>query len=357
MSGAMPMTPRQRAVEAMYRRPTDRVPCVPFIDNSYAAPRAGVPVSQCFLDPDVYAQGLVASLERHPDIDGVSINLCLADNIILEIKETRYEYLVKTIGGLTWMVPFNDVGSVLETEITSFDDPRLEQDDPFKPGIIQTLQSIPEDLRKLYLFSCGLTGPFSQVAFMLGLNRTMEATIDDPEGLHRAIKKRVPFALRWVEEMTQFDPACIWIGEGFASSSLISARTYKEFVLPYEQIVADKIRERGVPSVLHICGKINPILDLIPESRADCLEADWPVALEDAHQRIADRISIKGNLNTTDLVRGEETQIYELSRQAIEIMKGKPGFILSSGCALGRDTPPEHVDAMVRATRDFGQYA
>jgi uroporphyrinogen decarboxylase len=351
------MTPRQRAVEALYRRSTDRVPCVPFIDNSYAAPRAGVPVSQCFLDPNIYAQGLVASLERHPDIDGVSINLCLTDEIIQDIRETRDEYLVKTTGGLTWMVPFNDVGSVLETEITSFDDPRLDEDDPFKPGIILTLRAIPEDLRKRYLFSCGLTGPFSQVGFMLGLTHIMEATVDDPEGLHRAIRKRVPFALRWVEEMAQYDPGCIWIGEGFASSSLIGAHTYKEFVLPYEQIVADKIREVGVPSVLHICGKIYPILDLIPDSRADCLEADWPVALEDARQRIADRISIKGNLNTTDLVRGEEAEIYDLSRKAIEVMKGKPGFILSSGCALGRDTPPEHVDAMARAARDFGQYA
>ncbi len=31
-------------------------------------------------------------------------------------------------------------------------------------------------------------------------------------------------------------------------------------------------------------------------------------------------------------------------------------FILSSGCCLGRDTPPENVDAMVRACEDFGGY-
>ena len=351
------MTPRQRAIEAMYRRPTDRVPCVPFIDNSYAAPRAGVPVSQCFLDPKIYAQGLVAALERHPDIDGVSINLCLTEDIIQNVRQTKDEYLVRTTGGMTWMVPFNDVGSVLETEITTFDDHRLDEDDPFKPGIIQTLQALPKELRERYLFSCGLTGPFSQVAFMMGLTRVMEATIEDPEGLHSAIQKRVPFALRWVEEMAQDDPGCIWIGEGFASSSLIGAHTYKEFVLPYEQIVVDKIREVGIPSVLHICGKIYPILDLIPDSRADCLEADWPVAMIDARQRIADKISIKGNLNTTDLVRGKEADAYEVSRQAIEAMKGKPGYILSSGCALGRDTPPAHVDAMSRAARDFGQHS
>ena len=346
------MTPRQIAVDAMYRRPTDRVPCIPFIDNSYAAPRAGVAVSECFLNPRAYAQGLVASLERHPDIDGLSINLCLADEIILDIQKTKTDFLVKTTGGLTWMIPNNDVGSVQKTEISSFDDPRLEQDDPFKPGIIQTLQHIPTNLRQQYLFSCGLTGPFSQVGFMVGLTRLMEATLDDPVGLHRAIQKRLPLAIAWAEEMAQYDPGCIWIGEGLASSSLISARTYQEFVLPYETLLAEKIRQLGIPSVLHICGKILPILDRIPDTHVDCLEADWPLPLEAARDRIADRVSIKGNLNTSILVHGKEAEIYQLSRQAIETMQNKPGFILSSGCALGRDTPPEHVDAMVRAARE-----
>jgi len=348
------LTHRQRAVNAIQRHTTDRPPCVPFIDNSYAAPRAGRKVSECFIDPDAYAEGLVASLERHPDIDGVSINLCLADEIILEVKQTADEYLVKTTGGLTWLVPFNDVGSVRETEVTSFDDSRLESDDPFKPGIILTLKAIPDDLHQRYLFSCGLTGAFSQVAFMMGLTRVMMATIEEPQALERAIKKRLPFALRWAEEMAEFDPPCVWIGEGFASSSLMSAHTYKRFVLPYEHIVCDRLRELGIPSIIHICGKINPILDMIPETHADCLEADWQVDLVDARQRIGDRISIKGNLNTTTLVHGSQSEIYELSRQALRTMQGNPGFILSSGCALGRDTPPENVDAMLRAAKESG---
>lgn len=347
-------TPRQRAVAAMYRRTTDRPACVPFIDNSYAAPRAGRKVSDCFLDPDAYAESLVASLARHPDIDGVSINLCLDNEIILDLKQTADETIVKTTGGLTWLVPFNDVGSVRETEVTSFDDSRLETDDPLKPGIIRTLKAIPEDLRKRYLFSCGLTGAFSQVAFMMGLARVMVATIEEPQALEKAIEKRLPFALRWAEEMAEFDPPCVWIGEGFASSSLMGAQTYKRFVLPYERIVCDRLRELGIPSIVHICGKINPILELIPETHADCLEADWQVDLADARQRIGERIAIKGNLNTTTLVRGSPSEVYELSRSALRAMRGNPGFILSSGCALGRDTPPENVDAMLRAAKEAG---
>lgn len=350
------MGSRQRAVEAMYGRKPDRVPCMPFIDNSYSSPVMGVPVSQCFLDPTSHAESMLACLERHPIIDGVSINLCLADEIILEKQKRADGYVIKTTGGITWMIPYNDIGSVMEREIVSFDDPRLEFDDPLKPGIIRTLQAIPADIRRRYLISAGVTGPFSQVCIMMGIERVMLATIDDPAGLHCAIEKRLPLALRWIEEMAEYDPGCIWIGEGLASSSLIGPTTYREFVVPYERALVEKIRQVGVPSVLHICGRLKPSLDLIPETETNCLEVDWQVDLADAKSRIGDRVSIKGNLNTTALVSSGPEVIYEMSKQAMEDAATEGGFILSSGCALGRDTPPENVEAMAQAALDYGQY-
>ena len=351
----MAMMARQRAVEAMFGRQPDRVPFVPLIDNSYAAPVLGVPVSRCFLDPVAHAEALAACFDRHPHIDGLSINLCLADEIIVERTETRDGYVIKTTGGTTWMIPYNDIGSVLEREITSFDDPRLEFEDPLRPGIFRTLEAIPADIRARYLINAGVTGPFSQVCFLMGIERVMLATIDDPAGLHRAIEKRLPLALQWITDMAALYPGSIWIGEGLASSSLISPKTYREFVAPYEKLLADQIRAAGVPSVLHICGKLNPALEVIPETGVNCLEADWQVDLAAAKALIGDRVSLKGNLNTTTLVEARPEKVYAEARQLVEAAAGG-GFILSSGCALGRDTPPENVEAMAQAALDYGLY-
>ncbi len=356
MINSSPMTPRQRVTEAMYGRKPDRVPCMPFIDNSYSSPTLGIPVSQSFLDPTSHAESLAACFERHPNLDGVSINLCLSDEIILEKEERSDEYLIKTTGGITWILPHNDIGSVMEREIVSFDDPRLEHDDPLKPGILRTLEAMPSEIRSKYMVCTGVTGPFSQICILMGIERVMMATIEDPAGLHRAIEKRLPLALQWIEELAQFDPGAIWIGEGLASSSLIGPTTYREFVVPYEKALTQKIRQVGVPSVLHICGKLNPSLDFIPETETDCLEADWQVDLADAKSRIGDRVSIKGNLHTTTFVSGKPEEIYELSKQAIANTASEGGFILSSGCALGRDTPAANVEAMAQAILDYGQY-
>ena len=347
---------RRRGIQAMYGGQPDRVPCVPLIDNSYSARVLGVPVSKCFVSPMAHAESLAACFQRHRGIDGLSINLCLADEVVLNRQALSDGYLIETTGGITWKVPNDDIGTVLAHDITSFDDPRLGYEDPLKPGILQTLQALPPEIRRQYLINVGVTGPFSQLVFLMGLERVLLATIEEPHALHRAIEKRLPLALQWVQEIGDLDPGCIWIGEGVASSSLISRAAYREFVLPYESALADQIRRLGVPSVLHICGKIDPILGDVPETGVDCLEADWPVDMAEAKARIGAKVALKGNLNTTTLVQAAPEEIYHLSRDLIWYVARGGGFVLSSGCALGRDTPPGNVDAMSQAAQDEGWY-
>ena len=115
------MTGRHRAVDTIFGQTPDRVPCVPLIDLSYASAVANVPVSTCFLDPKIHAQALVDALKRHPTIDGLSVNICLSDNVIIEFNKSQDGYLAKTTGGITWKVPRQDVGSVQACEIKSFE--------------------------------------------------------------------------------------------------------------------------------------------------------------------------------------------------------------------------------------------
>ena len=107
---------------------------------------------------------------------------------------------------------------------------------------------------------------------------------------------------------------------------------------------------------MHICGKLQANLDSLPGTGADAVEIDWQVDVADAKRRIGDRLTLKGNLNTSTLVHAQPDEVYQLAKEVIA--QGKPGgrFILSSGCCLGRGTPPENVDAMVRACEDFGGY-
>jgi uroporphyrinogen decarboxylase len=350
------MTSRQRAEAAMRGGRPDRVPVVPLIDNSYAAACLGVPVSECFLKPEVHARALAAALERHPGIDGLSINIGLTESVLTDLRRTSDGYLATTTDGCVWNIPWNDVGTPASRSVDSFGDGRLRSADVLKPHILDTLRHLPAEILERYDISVGLTGPFSQVLFMMGLDRALPALIEEPAALKDAVEARIPFALRWAEEAAALGAPSVWIGEGFASSSLISPVQFAEFVLPAEQRVTARLRELGVPSVLHICGKATGSLESIAQSGSDCFEADWQVDLAEARDRFRGRVALKGNLHTTHLLHASPEQIYTEARAVLEQARaGEGSFILSSGCALGRDTPPENVEAMVRAAQDYGR--
>jgi len=60
-----------------------------------------------------------------------------------------------------------------------------------------------------------------------------------------------------------------------------------------------------------------------------------------------------GNINPCDpLVLGSAEQVTAAARNVIAATGGR-GLFLSSGCALGRNTKPENLAAMVRAAREF----
>jgi MtaA/CmuA family methyltransferase len=215
---------------------------------------------------------------------------------------------------------------------------------------------MPSEVVARYNISVGLTGPFSQVAFLMGVERVLTGLIDEPEELKAAIERRVPFAIAWAEQIAALGAPSTWIGEGLASGSLISAAQYAEFVLPYEQQVTRKLQELGIPSALHICGRANNLLDEMARSGVDCFEIDWQVDLGAAKSRLGSRVSLKGNLHTTKLAQSKPEEIYEDARCAIKAAGPGGGFILSSGCAVGRDTPAENIEAMAQAANDFGNY-
>lgn len=350
------MNSRERAERALRRQVPDRVPIVPLIDTWYAAACYGVPVSDCFLKPDVHARALVSVIERHPGIDGFSINIGLTLSVIREMRETPSGYDVTAVDGTRWNVPHNDIGTPVSREIADFNDERLLTADTLRPHIVETLRLIPPDILRSYDVSAGLTAPFSQVLFMTGIEPAMIAMIENPDALKRAVESRIPFALRWAEELAELGAPSVWIGEGFGSSSLISPRHYAEFALPAERCVTERLRELRVPSVIHICGDTNRALEAIASCGADGFEIDWPVDLAIAKSRVGDRLSLKGNLHTSHLVESSPEEIYREATDAIEKAGADGEFILSSGCAIGRDTPPENVEAMVRAANDVGWY-
>jgi uroporphyrinogen-III decarboxylase len=125
---------------------------------------------------------------------------------------------------------------------------------------------------------------------------------------------------------------------------------YQQFVLPYEQELADDLRSQGARSLLHICGNATPMLSLMAQSRVDGCDldylTDWPAAV----RTLGPQMVLKGNINPGLFLPGHDPALAEACEQTKILGRQTPGFILSSGCLVPRDSTPRAFEIMAKAS-------
>ena len=337
---------------ALHKEQTDRLPCFPLIDIAFASAFIHEPMRNVQLDPSLHA-GALASCAAELPVDGVYINLCLTQDQPEKLPDETYgDETYRIDDALTLAIPENDVLSIAKTEITSLGDPRLTTAELYHTGILETLQQMPRETLGTAAVVAGVTGTFSQVAFLYGVSELMMALLDQPQAVERALERRHPIAIRQVRELTAAGAEFIWIGEGLGSGSLISPEQYRRFVLPYERDLADEIRRGGVSSILHICGDVSAALPDIARSGVDGFDLDFPVDLNTGLEILLPAVAVKGNINPVLFLAGHQDALTASCRRAIEAARGRAGFILSTGCLVPRDSSLEAFQIVAECCRE-----
>ncbi len=317
---------------ALQKKIVPRIPCFPLIDIAFASAYFKQTLRKVQLDPELHAEALCTCAEQLP-VDGVYINLCLDYGQSKLIKDDTY--LIDQ--ALTLVIPENDVLSISSTDIQSLDDERLLTAELFHPGMLSAFSLLQDSIKDRFAVFVGVTGTFSQISFLYGIPELMISLLDQPEAVHRALDKRHKIVLQQIQEIVQAGARFIWIGEGLASGSLISPRQYRDFVLPYEQSMAEEIRRQGALSLLHICGNVTAALPDIKHCKADGFDLDFPVDLQTALDTLLPQVAVKGNINPTLFLQGKEETLRQACVEAKNIAGKRNGFIMSTGCLVPRD--------------------
>ena len=140
----------------------------------------------------------------------------------------------------------------------------------------------------------------------------------------------------------------------YSLCSLISPAQYREFALPYEREVIDYWHRYDLDVILHICGDTELMIEAMTETGADLLSIDR-IDLPAAVKRVGDKVRLIGNLSTSDIWLECPDAIAASVEEMVRLNRDCPmGLVASTGCEVPVATPPENVDAFIRAARDAG---
>ena len=229
-------------------------------------------------------------------------------------------------------------------------------------GYFRGMRECIEEAHRHGLFTVGFcTGQTLNflVDMLGGPEPALLAFYDEPELVHALFDKAVEISIEKAKALVEVGIDLAYIGDSYASGSVISAETYVTFCAPAYRRMADAVRQMGVFTYKHCCGFYNPLLEHVPATGVDAMDGIDPttgMTVRHTKEVIAGRITIIGGLSCLTLLNGTPDEVYAEATECIR--QGKPGgrYVLGSACAIPRLTPPENIDAARQAIEDHGWY-
>jgi uroporphyrinogen decarboxylase len=143
---------------------------------------------------------------------------------------------------------------------------------------------------------------------------------------------------------------------GEAGVDIIGPRLFRKFAHPQDCRLIPSVGSLDFPVALHICGDSTAILDDMISTGAQILELDYKTDMTTAKQKMRGKCTFLGPVNPELIWAGPTAEIQEATRQAIEILAPGGELILGAGCALGYNTPFDHIHTLVETAWKYGVY-
>jgi uroporphyrinogen decarboxylase len=376
------MTPRERFLIAMKNGQPDRVPCAPDISNMVPARLTKRPFWDIYYysAPPLWRAYLEAV--KFLGIDGWFF---YGDPGFAYAEPLSYTQTYHT-----WSAERLVVGTRIKTPAGDLDQEATYYIADSPTETIKPIKNLKDEWAKVrYLFQepisynpemanyqrreLGELGVFGMCVGMpgfqnwFGLFEGTEMTLsylyyDEPELIEemRVLEERRQ--LKALEMQLEMNPDFVLIGASGALT-LQSPKILRQLSLPTLKKLTHMGRQAGVPMMLHCCGMERELVKICAEETdLDCINPlEVPPMgdcdLAELKRLWGDRISLMGNLHTTDIMlRGTVDDVERAAKQAIDDAGAGGGFILSTGDQCGRDTPLENIRKMVEVCSTYGRY-
>ena len=120
---------------------------------------------------------------------------------------------------------------------------------------------------------------------------------------------------------------------GFKGRPFMSPKMYSSIVQPAHALTLGLAKEHGLPTIVHSCGYVEPLIPGLLEAGMDCLqviEVKAGMDLLKLHAEYGDRLSFMGGIDVRVLYTNDRAQIdAELEAKIPIVMQGN-GYVLHS---------------------------
>ena len=251
-------------------------------------------------------------------------------------------------------VSMNEGGLIYdEASFEAYPWPKAEDFDYSK---LEKIKDYLPDGMKLLVYDPG--GLLENVTAVVGYENMCIMLHEEPE-LAKAIFDRIGETLvKYFEIAAQFDSVGAIIASddwGFNTQTLISPDSLRSHVFPWARRVVEVGKKYGKPTLLHSCGQLGAVYDDIVDMGFSAKHSyeDVITPVEEAYEKLHDRIAVFGGIDVDFLSRAEEADIRKRCRAMLERTADRGGYALGSGNSIPYYLPMEKYITLLKTALEF----
>lgn len=213
------------------------------------------------------------------------------------------------------------------------------------PELLKAVRILKEEVGGKVPIVAGIIGPFTVAGSLIDTVPLLKASFKAPD-------KMVPFLEIGEKAGTALALALVEAGADIiscedmtASPELIAPKTYRDYEMEFQRKQFNAI---PVPTILHICGNVDPIVEYMGQTNADILSLEPKASARLAREKCGNDIILMGGVDTATTLFMKDP---ETVRKACEESIADGIQILAPGCAVAPGTPTENLLAMLEVAK------
>jgi [methyl-Co(III) methanol-specific corrinoid protein]:coenzyme M methyltransferase len=213
------------------------------------------------------------------------------------------------------------------------------------PELLKAVEILKKEVGDEVPVIAGIIGPFTIAGSLLDSVPLLKATFKAPDKIPPFLEVAEKAGTMLAKALVEAGADIISCEDMTASPELIAPKSYREFELQYQRRQFEAI---PVPTILHICGNVDPIVEWMGQTGANILSLEPKASAKLARQKCGSDIILMGGVDTaTTLYMKDPETVKQGCEETIE-----DGIqILAPGCAVAPGTPMENLLAMVEVAK------
>mgnify|MGYP001294068090 FL=1 len=194
-------------------------------------------------------------------------------------------------------------------------------------------------------------GPFTMAGQVYELDLLLKGLRKDRERVLAFLGQMTDLVIKAAKHYEALGADYISIREMGSGSDLLSPRMWKDMIKPNLVRIFETL---SCPTVNHICGSTDLIIEMMNECGADAISVDHKNTTAESRKKLGDDVLLFGDFDPYGLlVQGDVSNVEPVIKKCID--DGVDA--VWPGCDLWPDVKKENVDAYVQTIRTYGKQA